>query len=884
MRKNFILPAIENLNRIAASFVLTKCSVAKPFLLHLMGWALTLLVVFSVPHTTHAQEEDSIPPAFQQLADSIEKALTNHRVELSNLKVRVDQMESLEKTVENLIQASDSENIAHSELLLMPQPQITSLKYIRKKNLLTLKSLAELYEALQKQHDAGLILFNQNAERVKLAQKQIAELQESSLSDIQKKELEIIVRELIRVLREKKQLGDRYLQIHDDLKRQLKAAVDEKTAVGEKIAAQLETRIETSIFTATNHYRGIGNAMPAAVSSLGSRLNAVFSPSMWQIQWRRIKTGGFSPWAILGFWIGSILWLHVRFGSFLQRVEESLETPNRFHRGLGIFLLRRSLLFLGMTLLFGIYSSRDLPLLDIGPERVLYQTFLTLLLSRWGLDYLEHGFSSPTTALRSYAALQLNRLIRILRAYLIAGSLLMWAAGDGSLLIRLSIDILAVGLLVWTVVFWRRMTPVVTEGVRKGEAGPDQLRKNLVKGWSYLVSGGMLFLSVAGYNMLAGKWISSWIVTVALLFLGRIILNGLREWHRDLRDQAVATDEDPQIDSAHQLRRSLILLFEGVLYLCLARGLIAAWDYHDLLISRLNQLFDATFIIGSLNFSLKGILTAAVILFLTHLLVRIGCSVLRDMVLDKKPLERGFKDSVLTVSRYLGWGTGLLLALGTIGVNTTSMAVVFGALSVGIGFGLQTIFNNFISGLILLFERPIQVGDTIEINGMWAEVKKINVRATVVQTFDNASVIIPNSEFISQQVTNWSFKDSRMRRNLEVGVAYGSDIDLVEKTMLDIALDNQNVLRYPQPQVLFVDHAASALIFRLRIWVDLDNYWSVPHKVRREIDRRFRELNIEIAFPQQDVHLRTIPKEIRAANSSDGAVGNGSIDEKTSPE
>ena len=123
-----------------------------------------------------------------------------------------------------------------------------------------------------------------------------------------------------------------------------------------------------------------------------------------------------------------------------------------------------------------------------------------------------------------------------------------------------------------------------------------------------------------------------------------------------------------------------------------------------------------------------------------------------------------------------------------------------------------------------------------------------------------------------------------MRRNLEVGVAYGSDIDLVEKTMLDIALDNQNVLRYPQPQVLFVDHAASALIFRLRIWVDLDNYWSVPHKVRREIDRRFRELNIEIAFPQQDVHLRTIPKEIRAANSSDGAVVNGSIDEKTSPE
>ena len=216
--------------------------------------------------------------------------------------------------------------------------------------------------------------------------------------------------------------------------------------------------------------------------------------------------------------------------------------------------------------------------------------------------------------------------------------------------------------------------------------------------------------------------------------------------------------------------------------------------------------------------------------------------------------------------------------------DTTSLAVVFGALSVGIGFGLQTIFNNFISGLILLFERPIQVGDIVEINGMWAEVKKINVRATVVQTFDNASVIIPNSEFISQQVTNWSFKDARMRRSLEVGVAYGSDIDLVEKTLLEIARKNKNVLQYPKPDVLFIDHAASALIFRLRLWVNVDNYWSVPHNIRREIDRRFRELDIEIAFPQQDVHLRTIPKKMMSAASSDSAVKEVSINEPTTQE
>jgi small-conductance mechanosensitive channel len=150
----------------------------------------------------------------------------------------------------------------------------------------------------------------------------------------------------------------------------------------------------------------------------------------------------------------------------------------------------------------------------------------------------------------------------------------------------------------------------------------------------------------------------------------------------------------------------------------------------------------------------------------------------------------------------------------------------------------------------------------VEVGGLWAEVRKINVRSTVVQTFDNASVIIPNSEFISQQVTNWSFKDKRMRRNLDVGVAYGSDVNLVEKTLIEIALETSGVLKYPRPDVIFVDHADSALIFRLRIWVDVDDYWTVASRIRFDIDRRFRELAIEIAFPQRDLHIRTLPKQM----------------------
>jgi small-conductance mechanosensitive channel len=183
--------------------------------------------------------------------------------------------------------------------------------------------------------------------------------------------------------------------------------------------------------------------------------------------------------------------------------------------------------------------------------------------------------------------------------------------------------------------------------------------------------------------------------------------------------------------------------------------------------------------------------------------------------------------------------------------------VAFGALGIGLGFGLQNIFNNFISGIILLFERPIQVGDDVEINGTWATVKKINVRSTVVQTYDNASLIIPNADFVSTQVVNWSFKDKRLRRNILVGVAYGSDVTLVRDTLLEIAQKTPKVLKDPAPDVLFVDFGDSALIFRLRIWTDIDSMLRVETAIRFEIDRLFRERDIEISFPQRDIHVRS---------------------------
>jgi small-conductance mechanosensitive channel len=261
--------------------------------------------------------------------------------------------------------------------------------------------------------------------------------------------------------------------------------------------------------------------------------------------------------------------------------------------------------------------------------------------------------------------------------------------------------------------------------------------------------------------------------------------------------------------------------------------------------------------VGDSSFTLMGLVSAALILFFTHLSIRLWRHVLSTRILAQSGLESGLQHSITSITVYLLWGVGVLAGLHAFGLSSTSLTVAFGALSIGLGFGLQNIFNNFISGIILLFERPIQVGDAVEINGIWAEVKKINFRSTVVQTYDNASLIIPNSEFISSQVTNWSFRDLTLRIKVSVGVAYGSDIEQVRSSLLEIAGRTEKVLAYPRPDVLFSDFGDSALIFVLRVWTDVDNMLKVGTAIRFEIDRVFRERGIEIAFPQHDIHIRS---------------------------
>jgi potassium efflux system protein len=262
--------------------------------------------------------------------------------------------------------------------------------------------------------------------------------------------------------------------------------------------------------------------------------------------------------------------------------------------------------------------------------------------------------------------------------------------------------------------------------------------------------------------------------------------------------------------------------------------------------------------IGGTKITVINIIYLILFLVLFMFASRVIRETLQNRVLPRTRLDIGARASFVNIVIYAFWILAIYTGINILGINLSSLAFMAGALGIGIGFGLQNIVNNFVSGIILLFDPSIQVGDMVQIGDDWGAVSRINIRTTVVQTFDNASLIIPNSEMLSNKVTNWSFQDPKVRRQVDVGVAYGSDIQLVRKILLQIAAEMPEVLADPAPWVDFMDFGDSALIFRIRFWISSPDYWlTAPTEFRFRIDEEFKKHGIEIAFPQQDIHIRT---------------------------
>jgi small-conductance mechanosensitive channel len=265
------------------------------------------------------------------------------------------------------------------------------------------------------------------------------------------------------------------------------------------------------------------------------------------------------------------------------------------------------------------------------------------------------------------------------------------------------------------------------------------------------------------------------------------------------------------------------------------------------------------FQLGQTPVSLATMVEFIAVITLVVLLSRLIRRLLRTRVLARTKLDLGQQYAIARIASYVVLVIGLLISAETFGVKLSSLAVIAGALGVGIGFGLQNIVGNFVSGLVILAERPIQIGDRVDLgNNTVGKVMRIGARATHVLTNDNIMVIVPNSEFISSRVVNWTHIDPRVRLRINVGVSYSSDPHLVEKLLLEIAESNASVLKNPLPTVVFKEFGESSLHFELRVWADdmAHRPGTLESQLNFAIWDKFKEHGIEIPFPQSDLHVK----------------------------
>lgn len=332
---------------------------------------------------------------------------------------------------------------------------------------------------------------------------------------------------------------------------------------------------------------------------------------------------------------------------------------------------------------------------------------------------------------------------------------------------------------------------------------------------------------------------------------------GAYGWCRKLK-QLLAVKDDGPLPGVIWLR-----FVVGVLiWIGFGMAVLRLFDVSDEVVGDFKNLVMHGFTIGSMQLIPIRLFWAAVIFAILLTLSGWVRSRLDKRWLQKTRMDRGAREAMVTISGYLMIAIAALVALSIAGLNFSNLAIIAGALSVGIGFGLQNVVNNFVSGLILLFERPIKTGDWVVVGQTEGYVKRIRIRATQIQTFDRSDVIVPNSELISQQVTNWMLESPRGRVKIPVGVAYGSDTDQVRDILLKLAEEHPRVVQVhdtlsPKPRVLFRAFGDSSLDFELRVFIyNIDERISVTSDLNFAIDRAFREAGIEIPFPQRDVHMR----------------------------
>ena len=382
----------------------------------------------------------------------------------------------------------------------------------------------------------------------------------------------------------------------------------------------------------------------------------------------------------------------------------------------------------------------------------------------------------------------------------------------------------------------------------------------------------LLLLELSGFRNLAlSSFRILWSITIAIAgfaLLSRLFKEffdaldaGQRPWHQPIR-VALGLRQKQRIPGLNLIR---VAVHAGLWMVFLVVVLLTL-GVSDTVLQTLRVFIVEGITIGGLNIHPTRMLFAGLVFIALYLLSGWIKNGLNKNWFSKMNMERGTREALVTMTGYIGVTIAIVASLGIAGVTFTNLAIIAGALSVGIGFGLQNIVNNFVSGLILLFERPIKRGDWVVVGNTEGYVKKISIRSTQIQTFDRADVIVPNSDLISNQVTNWMLHDNSGRIRVPVGVAYGTDTQKVHDILTQIAQDDSNVISHDPElptRVFFLAFGESSLDFELRCYIaNIDERLKVLSALNFAIDKAFRENGIEIPFPQRDLHVKHMPAPI----------------------
>jgi len=398
----------------------------------------------------------------------------------------------------------------------------------------------------------------------------------------------------------------------------------------------------------------------------------------------------------------------------------------------------------------------------------------------------------------------------------------------------------------WVSVASRWALPLLAVGVVSNVLGNVTLAEAITMGTVYTLTAGVVL--AAGVVILE--------ITIEVLLLARAVpqFKALHS-HRELFQQRAFTG----------LRALGLLIWLD--------ASLSFFNIRDWVIGGLGGMISHRVQLGSMDLSAMDLIAFGLSLYVATLLSRFIRFLLEEEVYQRVQMPRGLPNTVSMLVNYGILAIGFFVAISVAGIDLSRFAIVAGALGVGIGFGLQNVVNNFVSGLILMFERPIQVGDTIEVGVLVGHVLRIGFRSSTVRTYDGAEVIVPNGNLISSEVVNWTLSDRTRRLDIPVGVAYGSDPQKVLDVLTATAHAHKDILSYPAPSIIFKGFGESSLDFSVRVWIkDFEELYRVSSELSVNIYAALSEAGFEIPFPQRDLHLRSVSPGITLSGPQPGGV------------